>query len=258
MNASPMQPLRVDGRGSCAIVLGRSGDSGFALTEIQQAYWVGEQGELPLSTPACLYRCYFTPRLDVPRLGLALRALARKHASLRLRILPEGLQQVCEPPERIHVPVFDATHLDADGIQLRLREREREVESMLPPIDQGPQFACSVDRCDNGFYVHLRVRLVALDGQSIRIFFADLAAAYRDPDSIAASPEMRFEDFVRARREARQSATHQRAEDYWAGRLAALPPAPELPVRRREEIPSRSRFERMQITLGDQEIAELQ
>ena len=74
---------------------GPSGQSSpFALTELQYAYWIGEQGGYRLSTPAYLHRSFFAAALDVARLEAALRAVVRARPGLSVAFLPDGTQRL--------------------------------------------------------------------------------------------------------------------------------------------------------------------
>ena len=68
----------------------------FPLSELQQAYWIGEEGGLRLSTPAVVYRSYFAAELDLVRLTRALRTIFERHPMLRSRVTDDGRQAIAD------------------------------------------------------------------------------------------------------------------------------------------------------------------
>ena len=79
----------------------------FPLTELQYAYWIGEQPGYRLHAPACLHRSFFTETLDVPRLESALLAVLRSQPGLSVDILADGTQRLQPPPDRVALRVND-------------------------------------------------------------------------------------------------------------------------------------------------------
>ncbi|MFI6287537.1 amino acid adenylation domain-containing protein [Streptomyces sp. NPDC051018] len=69
-------------------------DHGAPLTDLQHAYWVGEQGAYDLSVPARLRLDLELPELDETALRRALDACSARHPMLRARVRPDGTQSV--------------------------------------------------------------------------------------------------------------------------------------------------------------------
>src|SRR5215510_7031316 len=67
----------------------------FALTDVQQAYWVGRQSGFHLGNVAAHgYMEVDCPALDVSRLEWAFQQLIQRHDMLRAVINPDGRQQI--------------------------------------------------------------------------------------------------------------------------------------------------------------------
>ena len=63
----------------------------FPLTELQHAYWLGEQPAYRLHTPAYLHRCFRAPALDIERLETAISAVVQAQPSLVVEIREDGI-----------------------------------------------------------------------------------------------------------------------------------------------------------------------
>ena len=67
----------------------------FPLTDIQQAYWLGRQGIFDIGNVAPhAYLEIDNNDLDLERLNQAWQKLMERHDMLRMRLLPNGQQQV--------------------------------------------------------------------------------------------------------------------------------------------------------------------
>ena len=140
----------------------------FPLTELQHAYWLGEQPAYRLHTPAYLHRCFLARALDVERLEAALSAVVRTQPSLLVEIREDGTQQPQSPPQRITLRVNDFSHVKASDADAYLAAREATLAGELTALGRGLQFSCVVDRVADGHYVHILFRLIAFDATSSR------------------------------------------------------------------------------------------
>lgn len=271
-----------------------STSAGFALTDLQQAYWIGEQGAFRLSTPAFVYQRLFARHIDIPRLEEALRQVTRAHPMLRMRVLADGTQQVAPAPARVAVAVSDLRTWPDEAVHAFMHTRQQAIEGQLPPIGDALKFACHVDLTRAGATLHFLLRLVALDARSVGLFFEEVVRAYAAPAAVAADPLLpaagtgaeagpgagalsiviherppagrrpadepacRFEEFVRAQSAHRQTDDYQRSLQYWRDRAASLPAAPALPIVGVERLPQRSAFVRRQLRVSRTHTAELQ
>lgn len=228
----------------------------FPLTELQHAYWLGEQDAYRLHTPAWLHRCFFTEALNVSLLEAAILAVVHSQASLTVEILADGSQRPLPPPESIALRVNDFCHITADVAKTYLAERKAALESELPPFGRGLQFSCFIDQVADGYYVHFLFRLIAFDAMSMWLFLSDMCGVYlglRTPQP----PKARFAEFVQQRRELMHSPGYQRSLEYWQERARELPNAPELPLVDHEAIPEKSSFRRIRISLDAQQVEAL-
>ncbi len=109
------------------------------LTDLQHAYWLGEQGAYDLSTPARLCVDWELPGLDATALRRALDACAARHPMLRVRVGDDGTQSV-DGTAPIPLTVRDATGPDP-------RAADSEPEQAPGPA---PRAADAMDEQDPG------------------------------------------------------------------------------------------------------------
>ncbi len=248
MGAEPLVPGLADAPGLPA--------QSFALTELQYAYWIGEQPGYRLRTPAYLHRGAFTATLDVPRLEAALLAVVRARPGLSVEILADGTQCLQPPPESIRLKVNDFSTVTPDTARAYRAKRKDSLESELPALGRGLPFCVVVDRVGHGYYVHLLFRLIAFDALSMWQFVHDMAGVYlslRMPEPTAAQ----FSDFVRERQALMRTESYQRSLQYWTERAPQWPHAPGLPLVDHDAIPEQSAFRRIRISLDAPQIQAL-
>src|SRR5262249_51196783 len=80
---------------------------------------------------------------------------------------------------------------------------------------------------------HWSFDLLIGDAWSFVLMFAELFRFYLDPRLELPPLTVSLRDYVLAELELRQGELYQRSLAYWQGRVASLPPAPELPLRGR-------------------------
>ncbi|MER7481271.1 amino acid adenylation domain-containing protein [Streptomyces sp. NPDC126510] len=244
---------------------------GAPLTDLQHAYWLGEQGAYDLSVPARLCVDWELPELDVTALRRALDACAARHPMLRVRVGDDGTQRV-DGAARIPLMVRDVTDrallesagpgatgsesadsepavLDSAAAQARWRALRAEAVEALPALADGPPLVVSVVRTAGAVRLTLVLRLFVFDAASVGILVRDLARFYRDPDLRLPPPKAEFLDFAR-REERRAGRARREAEAYWAARVPELPGPPDLPVAAGGHPADSASFRRHTLTLS--------
>lgn len=176
------------------------------LSDLQQAYIVGESGLYPLSAPAISYHIY---ALDIgaEELRQAARQLIERHPMLRA--IPDGTEA------------------------LVLRSAEAVLEAALawiPPeagmvgtgdLPEDTPFALALVARPEGAHLHVLLRLYAFDARAMSLFYADLS------DLLAGQPlPLGTLDLPPDPTPSKEELGA--ADAFWARRLADLPPAPDL------------------------------
>ncbi len=201
----------------------------FPLSDLQQAYWLGEDGSFTLHSPAYFFEAYETPQLDVPRFIAAVQALAARQGMLRGRFLADGTQAVGRDDSAI-VHVHELRGHPRAEAERRIEQHRAELERLLPPLASGPPLRIDVLVGDDAFHVLVLGRLLVFDGLSGYIFADELRALYEGESLGALRHDYR--DYRRAFAAMERSEAYARSWHYWEQRADGLPGAPELPQRR--------------------------
>ncbi|WP_245637138.1 amino acid adenylation domain-containing protein [Burkholderia singularis] len=192
----------------------RDADQPFELSEMQQAYWIGQQSGVPLGSVQPHIRVDFEVDYErVPELGQRLAQLVARHPALRMAVRSDG-RAIVEP--HAYDPVIgqrDWRGLDAQS----LAERLRDVRAELACDDRRPIAACFTRVTDAKAILHLRMGLLAGDLRSFLLLARELAHGVScEPTHgivMLAPPPVPDE--------------HREA---WLRRVESIAPAPELPV----------------------------
>lgn len=212
----------------------------FPLTDVQQAYWVGRDPELPLGgIPAQFYVEYEYQDIDLPRLEAAWNALIQRHPMLRAVVDIDGRQRIVPGTPWYQITVVAAD----DAFAARLAEQRKRVSATTIDPATWPLFDIRVIRGPGR-----RAQLCAtfdnliVDGLSILTLFDEWRRLYADPETELPPVGLAFRDYVL---QARPSPSRlARARSYWQTKLPSLPPAPRLPLRTDPAALARPRFSR--------------
>ncbi len=204
----------------------------FALTDVQQAYWIGRTGAFELGQVAThIYMEVNARGVDLARAERAWQRLIERHDMLRAIVQPDGRQQILEtvPPYRMRI--LDLRGQSAEEQAAGLDGVRRQMSHQILPSDRWPLFEVRATRLDDErSRFHISYDFLIGDAWSWEILTRDLARFYDDPDAAVPPLELSFRDYVVTAQELERSPVFERALEYWRGRLADLPPAPELPL----------------------------
>jgi amino acid adenylation domain-containing protein len=205
----------------------------FALTELQQAYWLGQTGLFERSSATAIgYIESEVLDLDVARFNAAFRRVIERHDTLRSIVRADGLQQVLASVPPFSLEVADLRGLSEEEVTRRLEEAHKSVSRASPRPDTWPLFTLRGHRLDERRYrLHLAFPLLMGDLQSFRVINRDLERYYQDLEAEPGALEVTFRDYVgylEALRESDEGFRQSLA--YWRERLPTLPPAPMLPL----------------------------
>ncbi|MBW8873678.1 MAG: amino acid adenylation domain-containing protein [Acidobacteria bacterium] len=223
----------------------------FPLTEVQQAYWIGRGAAFELGNVAAhSYLEVEVRSLDLPRLNAALHRLIDRHEMLRAVVTPDGRQRILAEVPAYQIAVDDLRGVAPEAAGATLAETRRRLAQEVVPTDRWPLFAVRASLLEGGVTrLHIRLDYLIADAWSARILARDAGALYADPGSALPPLDVSFRDYVLSLAALRETAEHRRALDYWQGRLAALPPAPDLPLAVSPTTLARPRFERRRAAL---------
>jgi len=225
------------------------------LTDLQQAYWVGESDFLGGGRmQAHLYCELDACGLDVARVERALDCLVASHDALRL-VLEDGEQRALA-----HVPPVSVTHVVTDAHPVAEHERvvertRRRFRDEGPTTSTWPLFDFAVVERAGVQRVFVAISLIIADAATEAILIRDFATAYAD--DCAAAPKYAgpaYRDVARAV----DSAQQENGDDdvvYWSARLGDHPRAPALPWAAEAESLTTRHFTRRTWSLPQEEWA---
>ncbi|WP_280486247.1 phosphopantetheine-binding protein, partial [Nocardia farcinica] len=197
----------------------------FPLTDIQVAYWLGRSADFDLGgIGAQLYVEYDWPDLDVPRLEGAWNTVLARHAMLRAVVGADGRQRVLPATPGHRIPIVAAND-DFEGVAAAVRA---EMASGALDAAAGPLFDLRVVRAADRARVCVVFDSLIVDGLSALVLLSEWMRLYEDPALELAPVSLEFRDYVLSC--APSEAEVAAALSYWRGRLAELPPGPQLPL----------------------------
>ncbi|MDF0732207.1 amino acid adenylation domain-containing protein [Pseudomonas entomophila] len=211
----------------------------FALSDVQQAYWVGRQPGFALGGVGAHFFVEFEVQgLDHERLNAAWQRLIARHDSLRA-VVRDGQLQVLE-----QVPAFVPRRHRVEALHGEVAQalRERLSHQVLDPASW-PLFDVQVVEADGpGSRLFVSLDNLLLDGLSMQILLAELEALYVQPALELPPIDIGFRDYQVLLASQPPSAS---ALAYWQRRLDRLPPAPALPLLRDPASVGTPRFVRL-------------
>jgi amino acid adenylation domain-containing protein len=224
----------------------------FALTDVQQAYWVGRVGAIELGNIAThSYREYELIDLRIERFNWAWQQLIERHDALRIVFLPDGQQQVLSSVPAYQIPVHDLRGLEPAVVQERLAALRDELSHQMLPPDRWPLFDIQVSLLDDRrAIVHYSFDALICDAWSRRILMRELTTLYNNAEAALPPLELRFRDYVLAEEQFKHAEDYQKSLAYWRNRLATLPHAPDLPLARDPSEITQPHFTRRSMTLA--------
>ncbi|TDR95023.1 non-ribosomal peptide synthetase [Enterovirga rhinocerotis] len=202
----------------------------FPLTDIQHAYWIGQDSVLELGNVSC--HAYFEwrlPELDIGRLETAWNLIVARHGMLRAVIRPDGMQCILPDVPRYAIPVEDLSGLPPDAVEARLGALREAMQHRAPDAANWPLFDLRVTQRSGDVVLHLDLDLLTVDVQSFHIILGELERLYARPELRQPPLALTFRDYVLGRGET-GGAQHAADRDWWLARLPNLPQAPQLPL----------------------------
>ncbi|MEO0034211.1 MAG: hypothetical protein RLZZ501_234, partial [Pseudomonadota bacterium] len=220
-------------------------DQPFPLTEVQQAYRLGQDPGLPLACGTRYFLELDGAGVDLVRLEAGWNRLIARHEMLRAVLTADGQQQILRtvPPLRIGRDPRPAADAAEASRRLRTRMEHQPADRTRWPLFDLHAVNHGAGRCRLG----LTVDYLLLDGFSVKLLLGELIALYRDPAAPLPPLGLSFRDYVL--QTAAAPATLARDLAYWRGRLDDLPPAPALPLARDPATIAPVRFHRREARL---------
>jgi amino acid adenylation domain-containing protein/non-ribosomal peptide synthase protein (TIGR01720 family) len=201
----------------------------FALTPVQQAYWLGRQQLVALGEVAChAYVELRATQFDPARFASGWLQAISRHPVLREVIDTDGVQRVLDREIPFAIETTDLDHLSPAQAEAGVAGIRQQMSHQLLPLDRAPLFDVRVTQvAADDWRIHMSFDALILDGESINLLLAEVFAVHAG-QPLWPAPVLTFRDHVIAA--ARNHEAHARAEAYWRNRIDTLPAAPALPL----------------------------
>ncbi|KYC35299.1 hypothetical protein WA1_09105 [Scytonema hofmannii PCC 7110] len=218
----------------------------FPLTDIQQAYWLGQSRGFEMgNVMAHSYYEFEVVDLDIERCNQVLQRLIERHEMLRAIVLPDGQQKILEQVPTYQIEVFDQRGKDPQEVKSQLASIRERMSQQGPTTDQWPLFEIQAHRLDDRLVrIHLSISLMIVDGRADSVMTQEAVILYQNPDAFLPPIDLSFRDYVLALNTLENSEEYQRSLQYWKNRFSTLPPAPELPLAKNPASVSHPQFVR--------------
>jgi amino acid adenylation domain-containing protein len=204
----------------------------FALTDVQQAYWIGRSGAFELGNVAAhVYAEYAVRDLDLKRYETAWQKLIVRHGMLRAVFSADGRQRILEKVAPYCIETLDLRKAAPDVVSVELAKIRNRMSHQVLPADQWPLFEIRATILEDDLIrLHMSTDALIRDAWSGDVLSRELDLFYREPQAELSALEISFRDYVLAEEGLRKSPLYGKALAYWRGRLKTLAPAPELPI----------------------------
>lgn len=234
--------------GDLAPVLARPGMT-WPLSPLQRAWWLGRRAGAPLGgTARHMYVEYDkeTASFDLDAFEQAWARFVQRHPALRMTVDAEGR---AVPADVETVPAIvreDLSGLSDAEREERLDETRRRMSAQAFDLAAWPFFEWRASLLPEGrIRLHFDIDTTFLDIESFQVMLRELGRHVADPER--ALPRLGFSatDYMRGMALLGETKAAAVARKAAGERLAALPPAPDLPlVARPEKLPVRFAIER--------------
>ena len=224
----------------------------FALSEMQEAYWIGRRGDLTLGGSSIhSYHEAELPDIDLERLEAAWTRLVRRHEMLRAVLTDDGRQRVLAEVTVPPIGCEDLRGMDPQARDGRLDRIRREMSERRHVLEEWPLWEIRATRLDGGVTrLHIGIDGIVVDDRSYQIIVREWLLLYEGLDHELPALHFTFREYLRREAALRQSDDYRRSLDYWLDRIERLPPSPQLPMIADPAQVTRLQFRRRQAELS--------
>lgn len=219
------------------------------LSPLQRAWWRGRRSDVPLGgTARHMYVEYDkdAASFDLDAFERAWARFVHRHPALRMSIDGEGravLAEVGPVPPIIREDLSDLPDAEREE---RLTDTRRRMSAQAFDLSAWPFFEWRASLLPEGrIRLHFDIDTTFLDIESFQVMLRELGRHVVDPDGVLPQLSFSATDYMRGMALLGETKTAAVARKEAGERLAALPPAPDLPLAALPEtLPPRFAIER--------------
>ncbi len=222
----------------------------FALTEVQQAYWLGRNEVFEFGNVTThSYDEMGTVNIDPARFERAWNKVVARHDMLRAEILHDGTQRILESVPNYAIDVLDLRHATPEQVDAGIDTVRAQMSHQMLDVHRWPVFDVRVTLLPGAdARIHFSNDALIFDVWSFVIIIEDLVKFYLDEAVQLPLLTLSFRDYVIAEDKIRTTERYRRSLAYWRDRVSALPAAPDLPMAMDPTLLAKPRFTRLHET----------
>jgi amino acid adenylation domain-containing protein len=224
----------------------------FPMTELQAAYWIGQDSSLQFGNAPNIYLEFDCRGLDVERLEAAWQKLIERHDMLHATVIADGWIKVLEEIPSYRIEVTELHDQDEIEVKRELQAIRDRMSHRAQRAGQWPPFEIRAARLDpDHVRLFMSFDMIFVDAWSTFVIaFSEWRELYQQPERTLPPLSVTFRDYLMAVQRQRDARLVERARDYWIKRLNDLPPAPRLPMKLDPSTLKRPEFRRRTATLA--------
>ncbi|GJJ00870.1 hypothetical protein RugamoR64_14080 [Duganella rhizosphaerae] len=219
----------------------------FALTEVQQAYWLGRNEVFEFGNVTThSYDEMGTVDIDTARFERAWNKVVARHDMLRAEILHDGTQRILATVPNYAVDVLDLRHATPEQCEAGIESVRAQMSHQMLDVHHWPVFDVRVTLLPGAdARIHFSNDALIFDVWSFVIIIEDLVKFYLDEAVELPALTLSFRDYVIAEDKIRATERYRRSLAYWRERVRDLPAAPDLPMAMDPTLLKKPRFTRL-------------
>lgn len=220
-------------------IYGSEADHGesFALTDLQNAYWMGRNKEFELGGVSAHVLVCIEPKmnLDVRKLNTAWSKLIVRHPMLRATITAHGQQQVLPNDVRFEICCHDLSSSSEDDSRTQCESIWNQLKNHIISFDSWPWFDIHYVRlCNDTCKIFFNMDLLIADIWSLNTLFREWFRIYNDEAADIAEIRLTYKDYCAYYKDKIDAKEDSKEALYWKARIMNMPRPPSLPMLKRE------------------------
>ncbi|MFI0408238.1 amino acid adenylation domain-containing protein [Actinomadura sp. 3N508] len=216
----------------------------FPPSDLQISFLVGSGEGVEYHVRPHQYMELEFPDLDPDRFAAALnRSLHRQRRNIAV-VRDDMTLETVRDLTPLRVPVTDLRDRDPDGVNQGIEAVRAEMLATELPLDRWPWLDVRITRHPDGARLHYHNNNFFNDGPATGNLLGGAFQYYEHPDQELPEPRISYRDAVLALADLEESPLGRASKEYWCGRMAGWPSAPELPLMSGADARERSRLGR--------------
>lgn len=217
-------------------------EDSFALTDVQQAYWVGREDDQPLGGVSChAYLEFDGENVSPNKLEKAWNTVQSYHPMLRAKFLGSGRQIIMNKPYSENIDIYNLTSFSEKDVETELDKIREKISHRKLDVESGQVAGLAISILPNNkSRVHIDIDLLVADVMSMSILIEDLAKAYNGEEFIY-KEDNTFKDCILSKNEGIKGSEDKA---FWSEKIKTFEEEIRLPFTKKPELVHNPRFKR--------------